>query len=292
VPADNPQSAAKIALGRRLFRDASLSRDESISCATCHDARHAFADGRVHARGIGGAEGERNTPAIFNRGYGISFFWDGRAGSLEQQVLQPILNPREMGMSADLLAARLRDNPDYAHAFRSVFGRAPDTADLARALASYLRSVRSGDSRFDRHLAGRMGSLTAEEQAGLNLFMSKANCWTCHAGSNFSDERFHNTGVAWREGRVADAGRSAISGDARDRGAFKTPTLREVARTAPYMHDGSLATLEDVLDYYDRGGNQNPGLDPGIRPLHLRPEEKQALVAFLKCLSGTIREGP
>jgi cytochrome c peroxidase len=279
VPADNPLTSEKVELGRRLFLDRALSRDGTVACVTCHDPEHAFADNRLVARGIGDAQGRRNVPTIINRGYGTSFFWDGRAGTLEQQVVQPIFDPKEMGMTADLLLDRLRVNPEYSREIR-------DVADVGRALASFVRTIRSGDSRFDRHLAGQMGALTAQEEAGLMLFSSKANCWVCHTGPNFSDERFHNTGIAMRNGLVIDEGRFAVTADPRDHGAFKTPTLRDVALTAPYMHDGNLATLEDVVDYYDRGGNRSEWMDGAIRPLHLTLGEKRALAVFLRCLSG------
>jgi len=156
-------------------------------------------------------------------------------------------------------------------------------AKVTAALASYVRTIRSGDSRFDRYAAGKSGALNEQEKAGLALFRGKARCSACHAGPNFSDENFHNTGIAWKDGRLSD--------DGAGEGKFKVPTLREVARTAPYMHDGSIATLEDVVEYYDRGGNVNPGLDEDLHPLHLVAEERRALVAFLRSLSGTIREG-
>ena len=151
---------------------------------------------------------------------------------------------------------------------------------IARALASYVRSILSGDSPYDRFVNGERTALSPEEQAGLQVFRGKGNCTACHVGPNFSDEKLHNTGVAWREGRLDDTGGG--------QGNFKTPTLREVARTGPYMHDGSLATLEDVVEYYDKGGNRNPGLDPELKPLHLRAEDKQALIALLRSLSGRI----
>jgi cytochrome c peroxidase len=291
VPEDNPLTAAKVELGRRLFHDRRLSRDGSTACATCHDPQRAFSDGRPLARGIGGAIGARHAPAIVNRGYGQSFFWDGRAGKLEDQVLQPILNSKEMGMDPASLVVRLRRDRRYRREFHFAFGREPNTADLSRALASYVRTIRSGDSRFDRYLYGRSGTLTAEEERGFSIFSSKANCWVCHTGSNFTDERFHNTGVAWKDGRAADDGRFEVTQNPADHSAFKTPTLREVSRTAPYMHDGSIATLEEVVEYYDRGGNRNPGLDSAIRPLHLTAEEKRALASFLNSLSGVIQDG-
>jgi len=156
----------------------------------------------------------------------------------------------------------------------------PSQLEIARALASFVRSILSGDSAYDRHINGDRAALTPEQRAGLQLFRGKANCTSCHVGPNFTDERLHNTGVAWRDGRFTDAGAGP--------GNFKTPTLREIARTAPYMHDGSLATLDAVIEYYDRGGNQNPGLDPEIRPLRLTVVEKQSLIAFLRALNGRL----
>lgn len=267
VPESNPLTPAKIALGRRLFFDKRLSRDGTLACASCHDPKLAFSDGRKVARGINGAEGTRSAPAIVNRGYGKTFFWDGRAKSLEQQALEPILNPKELGMTEPEAERRT----------------SLKIAEVTAALASYVRSIRSGDSRFDRYAAGKADALSDQERAGMSLFRGKARCILCHAGPNFTDESFHNTGIAWRDGALADPG----AGE----GTFKVPTLREVARTAPYMHDGSLATLEDVVEYYDRGGNPNPYLDQDLRPLHLSTEEKRALVAFLKSLSGKILEG-
>jgi len=275
VPEANPLTRTKVELGRKLFFDKRLSGDGTVACASCHDPKRAFSDGRVVARGINGAEGARNSPALINRGYGALFFWDGRAATLERQVVEPILNPKELGLTDAQLEQRFRMKRE----------------DVTAALATYVRTIRSGNSRFDRYAAGKSGVLNALEKAGLALFRGKGGCSNCHVGSNFTDESFHNTGVAWREGVWADEGRFAISQNARDRGAFKTPTLREVARTAPYMHDGSLATLQDVLEFYSRGGRQNPNLDSQIRPVNLTPDEKRALLAFLNALSGDIVEG-
>ena len=275
VPATNPMTPEKVSLGRRLFFDKRLSRDRTLACASCHDPARAFSDGRDVARGINGAAGARNAPALINRGYGRLFFWDGRADSLERQTLQPILNPIEMGLTESELERRT--------GMKSV--------EVTAALASYIRTIRSGDSRFDRYAAGRTSSLNALEKAGLQLFRVKGGCTGCHIGPNFTDESFHNTGVAWRDGRLADEGRFAVSGDPRDHGAFKTPTLREVVRTAPYMHDGSLKTLEDVVDFYSAGGRSNPNIDFQIRPLNFSTQERHALIAFLQTLSGRISEG-
>jgi cytochrome c peroxidase len=276
TPITNPLRRETVGLGRRLFFDKRLSRDRTASCASCHDPRRAFSDGRAVPIGINGAKGTRNAPALINRGYGLAFFWDGRADSLERQVLQPILNPIELGLSEPELQRRT----------------GMKVVDVSAALASYVRTIRSADSRFDRYAAGRAGSLSALEKAGLQLFRGKGGCTGCHIGPNFTDERFHNTGVAWRDGSLSDEGRFGVSGIERDRGAFKTPSLREVARTAPYMHDGSLATMEDVIEFYSEGGRTNPHLDPEIRPRSFNQEEKRAIVAFLKTLSGRIVEGP
>jgi cytochrome c peroxidase len=291
TPPDNPLTPAKIALGRRLFQDRRLSRDGTLACESCHERSRAFTDGRVVAVGIGGLAGRRNAPTLVNRAYGTSFFWDGRAASLEQQVVQPLLDPREMATTPDAVLAILRRDASYRRQFVAAFAREPQWDDVARALAGYVRTIRSGDSRYDRFRFGATSALTMQEQRGMRLFLGKANCWSCHSGPNLSDERFHNTGVAFRGEEFLDAGRFAASQKPVDRGAFKTPTLREVARTAPYMHDGSIATLDAVVDYYDRGGNANSGLDRLILPLRLSMEEKRDLVAFLLSLSGRISEG-
>lgn len=275
IPEDNTLDPETIAVGRALFHDTRLSRDRTIACVSCHAPSRAFTDGRPVAIGVAGRVGRRNAPAIVNRGYGRTFFWDGRAATLEEQVLQPIQDPNEMDLTLPEASARV--------------GRAP--TEIARALASYVRSILSGNSPFDRFVNGDRTALTVVEHQGLQIFRTKGNCTACHVGPTFSDERFHNTGVAWHDGMLHDAGRFAVSGKSEDRGAFKTPTLRDIQRTGPYMHDGSLTTLEDVVDYYDRGGNVNPVLDREIRPLRLPPQDKRALVAFLGSLSGTISEG-
>jgi cytochrome c peroxidase len=291
TPADNPLTPAKIALGRRLFNDRRLSRDGSVACATCHNPSRAFTDGRPTARGIGGQPGPRNAPTIVNRAYGQSFFWDGRAVSLEQQVVQPLVDPTEMAATPERIVSMLGRDAGYRRQFYEAFDRDPRWEDVARALASYVRTIRSGSSRYDRFRHGEIAALSPVEQRGMRLFLSRANCWECHSGPTLSDERFHNTGVAFRGPVVLDAGRFTVSRQPSDLGAFKTPTLREVVRTGPYMHDGSLTTLEAVVDYYNRGGNANPGLDPIVQPLRLTAEDRRALVAFLRTLTGRIVEG-
>jgi cytochrome c peroxidase len=292
VPEDNNLSPAKVALGRRLFFDTRISADGRVACATCHDAARAFTDGRARSVGVFGRTGTRNAPALINRGYGAAFFWDGRAPSLEAQVLDPFDNPDELGIGRDAVVAFLAADAAYVRAFEAAFGRPITTRNLGRTLASYVRSILAGDSRVDRFTSGDTAVLTVEEREGLRVFRGKGNCVSCHFGPTFTDERFHNTGVAWRSGTVTDDGRFMASGRPEDRGAFKTPTLREIARTAPYMHDGSVATLADVIDFYDRGGIANPHRDPELRPLQLTAGEKQALEAFLRALSGIVQDGP
>ena len=291
VPEANPLTAAKVVLGRRLFLDSLLSRDGSRACATCHEPRRAFTDGRAVAVGVDGRKGTRSAPTLVGRGYGRSFFWDGRAASLEDQVLQPIQNPIEMDMSLDDVLLRLRGHPEYPSLFRDVFGREVSDDDVTRVLASYVRTILSGNAPIDRYMHGERDALSEAARKGLRLFRGKAGCTSCHIGPTFTDERFHNTGVAWRDGALLDPGRFAVTATEEDRGAFKTPTLREVARTAPYMHDGSLAALEEVIAFYDRGGNANPYLDAELHPLGLTAEEKEALLAFLRALSGEVTEG-
>ena len=262
VPEDNPITAEKIELGRQLFNDRRLSRDGTIACVSCHDPARAFSDGRAKAVGVFGRQGRRSAPALINRGYGRAFFWDARIATLEEQVLKPISDPNEMDLPVGEAARRVGLSPD----------------DLSRALSSFVRSILSGAAPYDRFVNGDRGALSADQQAGLQIFRGRGNCTACHIGPNFSDERLHNTGVAWREGKSTDIGAG--------QGNFKTPTLREVARTAPYMHDGSLATLEQVVDFYSDGGRANPNLDPEIRRLNLSSEERRALAAFLRSLTG------
>ncbi len=291
VPADNPLTPEKAALGRRLFLDPILSADRSISCASCHDPERSFTDDRPKSVGVFGRTGPRRVPKLLNRGYGRSFFWDGRIRTLEEQVLQPVVNSLEMDLPLAEAVERLGADPGYAAEFKAVFGQQPNQDDLARALAAYVRTILSGESRYDRYVAGDPEALDAVERLGLEVFRNKGNCVTCHLGPNLTDERFHNTGTAYKDGRFGDDGRSEVTGREQDRGAFKTPTLRNVAETAPYMHDGSIETLEDVIDDYDDGGTANPYLDREMRELGLTEAEKAALAAFLKTLTGTVREG-
>jgi cytochrome c peroxidase len=291
APADNPIEPRAVALGRDLFFDKLLSRDQTVACATCHEPTRAFTDGKPIAIGVRGQLAGRRSPVIVNRAWGSSFFWDGRAATLEQQVLQPIANPKEMDLTLEELVQRLAAHAEYPRRFREIYAQPVSTAVISRALASYVRTILAGGSAYDRYVAGDRSALSEEAQLGLKLFRTKAGCIACHVGPNFTDERFHNTGISWVNGRWSDMGRAAISKDDADRGAFKTPTLRQTAQAAPYMHDGSLATLADVVDFYDKGGRDNPALDPEMRPLNLTQAERKALAAFLEALTGEVREG-
>ena len=294
VPADNPITDAKTALGRELFFDPVLSNNRKVSCATCHDPDRAFADDKALAVGVFGRVGKRHSPSLVNRIFGRAQFWDGRAATLEAQVVLPIQDPNEMDLTLAEAVKRLSASEKYRQAFQSVFEGPVSEENLGRALATYLRTIRSGDSPYDRFAAGDQTALSDEQQLGLRTFRTKGRCTICHGEPTFTDEQFQNTGVAWRPGVNGEAGvfqddgRFDVSRAERDRGKFKTPTLREVARTAPYMHDGSLATLDEVVEFYDRGGRPNRNLFPVITPLGLTPEEKRALVKFLESLSGKV----
>jgi cytochrome c peroxidase len=290
IPADNELTDARVDLGRRLFFDGVLSGDRSVSCSTCHKPELAFADNRPVAVGVFGRVGKRHSPSLVNRGLGRSQFWDGRAETLEELALMPLRDVNEMDLSPDEAILRLSADASYRAAFQTAFGRPPSAEDLGRALASFVRVVRSENSAYDRFVAGDEAALTSEQQRGLEVFRSKGRCFFCHTEPAFTDESFSNIGVAWRPGSggFQDDGQYAVTGNDRDRGSFKTPTLREIARTAPYMHDGSLATLDAVVDFYDQGGRRNPNLYPVIHPLGLTTEEKRALVRFLESLSGEV----
>jgi cytochrome c peroxidase len=280
---NDERALARLRLGRRLFFDPQLSADRTVSCATCHPPDHAFASPEKLPRGVGGRTCARNAPTLFNRALGTAQFFDGRAATLEAQVVMPIENHDEMATTVDEVIQRLARSEEYRALFAAAGAAEPDRATLAAALAEFVRRLIAGDSPIDRFRAAQ-GDLTAVERHGLWLFESKARCWRCHAGPNFSDEQFHATGIGVVDG-VAEPGRAAITKDESDRGRFKTPTLRMVARTAPYMHDGSLATLSDVVRYYQRGGNANDHLDPILKPLELSDDDVAALVAFLEALS-------
>ncbi|MBI1914885.1 MAG: c-type cytochrome [Planctomycetes bacterium] len=284
VPKDSPLTEARVRLGRKLFFDPVLSADGTVACATCHAPEHGFAGPGGRPRGIRGRQTSRKAPSLFNRAYGSAFFWDGRAAALEEQALRPIADPDEMGSTVEGAVTRLKDRKDYRALFAAAFDDGVTAANLAKALASFERVLLRGDSRVDRfRRKGEHDALTAPERHGLWLYESKARCWKCHGGANFTDEAYHNTGVSWGNDRP-DLGRGAVTRKDADKGKFKTPTLRGVALTGPYMHDGSLKTLEDVIEFYNRGGSANANLDPALQPLGLSKDEVKALVAFLKAL--------
>jgi len=283
-----PDPPEVIALGRRLFFDPRLSTDGRVACASCHRPEFGFADPRARSVGTRGQLTARNAPSLLNRALDPAFFWDGRAATLEEQVLMPIDDEREMGRGSAAVVRWLDGSDEYRPSFEAAFGGGPTEARLAGALAAFVRALRLGDSPVDRFRAGELDALDPAEESGLWIFESKGRCWRCHHGPNFADGEFHNTGVGARDG-VPEDGRFAVTGDPADRGAFKTPGLRGLTATAPYMHDGSLATLEDVVEFYRRGGNPNDALSEELRPIELTDVEAANLVAFLRALSRRAR---
>lgn len=295
VPADNPPTAETIALGRDLFHDKRLSSDKSLSCASCHDRAHAFADPRPHSVGVANRKGNRNAPGVLNAAFQPVQFWDGRASSLEEQAGGPIANPLEMNLPHAEAVTRVAADPEYARRFEKAFGPGPVTLDkITKAIASFERTLVAGDSPFDRYFyGGDQRALTPQAARGLALFRDpqRGNCATCHTiGEHhalFSDGKFHNVGAGLNaEGELTDQGRFAVTHRETDRGAFRTPSLRNVARTAPYMHNGSLRTLRQVIDFYIGGGSSHPALDPEIKPLRLTARDRDDLLAFLESLSS------
>ncbi|QDU97037.1 cytochrome-c peroxidase [Lignipirellula cremea] len=281
IPADNPLTVGKVELGKQLYFDPRLSSDNTVSCASCHDPAKGWSNGDRFATGVDAQQGGRSAPTIVNSAYSYFQFWDGRARQLEGQALGPIENPIEMAMPLDKLIPKLNGIPGYKKQFQAVFGTDATPEAIAQAIASFERTVLSGDAPYDRFKAGDKTALSEAAQRGMNVFFNKGNCSACHSGHNFSDHAFHNIGVGIKN-ESPDWGRFAQTELNGDRGSFKTPTLREIARTAPYMHDGSLATLEEVIDYYDQGGEANDQLDEEIFKLKLTPEEKSDLITFLK----------
>jgi len=286
IPSDNPITKEKVALGRSLYFDPRLSKDNTVSCATCHSPAFGFTDGQPVSTGIGGQKGGRSAPTVINRIFSKAQFWDGRAASLEEQAKGPITNPIEMGMPDHAtLVRKLNNIPGYRRWFQEVFGTDVTIDGIAKAIATFERTVLSGNSALDKHNDAIEGALSESAQRGLKLFKGDANCGKCHAGFNFTDEKFHNLGVSIDKPNP-DLGLQQISKKAEDRGKFKTPTLRDIAATAPYMHDGSLATLEEVVDFYDKGGVANPQLDKEMKKLNLTDQQKRDLVALMKAMSG------
>ena len=287
VPADNPLTKAKVELGKQLYFDPRLSGNDQLSCASCHDPKYGWADPKPRSLGVPGTELGRHSPTIINTAYQRFQFWDGRANSLEEQALGPIQSGVEMKMDLEVLTKKLNEIPGYRQQFQDVFGGEVTAERIGMAIASFERTILCGDAPFDRFKAGDTEALSEEAQRGRKLFFGKANCSACHAGANFTDNAFHNIGVGYDK-PAPDLGRFAISKLSGDKGAFKTPTLREIARSAPYMHDGSIATLEAIVEHYNKGGINNPQLDEELFELNLTDQEKKDLVTFLKeGLSGS-----
>jgi cytochrome c peroxidase len=295
IPADNPPTADTIALGRKLFYDPRLSKDNTVSCASCHNPNLAFTDGLRLAQGVGGMIGKRNAPTLLNAAYSPLQFWDGRAPTLEAQSADPIANPVEMNQTHDVSVAKIQKDPVYQSEFAQAFG--PGTITLTiieKSLASFERTLLSGNSPFDQYqYGGNKQALSPAAMHGLAIFTDprRGNCAVCHTVNKnyalFTDGKFHNTGAGVNgEGDFTDLGRFGETAKQTDKGEFKTPTLRNVALTAPYMHDGSLKTLKDVVDFYAGGGNSNPYLDKEIKPLALSAQDRADLVAFLESLNG------
>lgn len=291
VPESNPMSEARVELGRKLYFDPRLSASGDISCATCHDPDKGFSDGRPVSIGIAGQAGSRNAPTVINRLFSAEQFWDGRAADLETQALGPIQNPIEMGHTLTGMTSSLQGIRGYGPEFGAVFGSPGISADrVAMAIAAYERIVVAGNAPHDRYQAGDRSALSEAAVRGMAIFNDpqRGNCVTCHAGFNFTDESYHNLGVGM-DREFPDLGRYTVTKVETDRGAFKTPTLRNISQTSPYMHDGSEATLQSVVDFYDRGGKPNQWLSKEIRPLHLSDPDRADLVAFLEALTGEVR---
>lgn len=290
-PEDNLYNSKKAELGSLLYFDARLSSDGTISCASCHAPSETFSDRRPLSIGIKGKKGKRHSMTIINTAYQPILFWDGRAKTLEEQCKGPISNPTEMTLFEDPHDAhsdcqeRVKNIPGYRLLFKEVFNSEECRLDhIAQAIATFERTILSGNSPYDRYVRGDLEAMSHQQIEGYKLFMNKG-CINCHHGVSFSNGTFTNIGIGM-DLPNPDLGRYAITKNTRDWGAFKVPILREVANNSPYMHDGSLSTLEEVIDYYDKGGNPNPNLHPLIKPLHLDPKQKKALISFLKALSG------
>ncbi|WP_436298720.1 cytochrome-c peroxidase [Stieleria mannarensis] len=312
IPDDNPITRAKIELGRQLYFDPRLSSDSTISCASCHDPAQGYGAQTQFGVGVRGQEGGRNSPVAYNRIVSNAQFWDGRAATLEDQAVGPIANPIEMGNSHESCVADLAANPIYKLQFEKVFGDGVTIENVGKAIATFERALVTGPAPYDfqndldtfekvfaddleyldeePELKEKYDALKAAIAAnpmsesakrGMKLFAGKANCATCHAGANFTDEQYHNLGVGM-EADDPDLGRYEVTKQEKDKGAFKTPTLRNIALSAPYMHDGSQQTLAEVVDWYDKGGHKNPWLSDKMKVLNLTDQEKADLVAFMK----------
>ena len=284
VPNNNPITKAKIDLGEKLFFEKLLSRDSSISCASCHNPSYAFTDGLRKARGIKDREVTRNTPTLTNIAYNTSFLRDGVNPSLEAQVIVPIHEKNEFDFHILLVAERLKKKKEYVALFEKAFGEMPSPKLISNAIATYERTLISGNSRYDKFMFHKDSSaLSNKEIRGMRLF-DKLNCISCHSGFNFTNGEVVNNGLYEN---YNDLGKMRVTLDPKDRGSFKVPTLRNIALTSPYMHDGSLKTLEEVINHYAKGGENNENKDKRVVPFKLNDEEKLELMAFLQSLTDS-----
>lgn len=285
VPADNPLTVAKAELGKQLFFDPRLSGTGKMSCSTCHLPELAFTDGRATSPKDDGKDNTRNSPTMHNVGYLDRLYWDGRATTLEKNVLAAW--KAQIGGKPEEVAKLLAANAEYSKSFEAAFGAAPSETNIVMALSSFLRHLRSGDSAFDRFVAGQQDALTEQQKKGWSLFAGKAACITCHQPPLFTDRIFHNTGIGMKAEKpdVGAAAKNAFD-DPKKTGAFKTPTLRDVAKTAPYFHDGGTKTLAEAVQHMANGGIDNPHKDPLLLDRKLSAEEIAHLVAFLEALTG------
>jgi cytochrome c peroxidase len=284
-PADNPPTPEKEKLGSALFFDPRLSGNNEISCSTCHLSDKNWIDQKPRAIGFNGKELRRNSPTLLNSGFNTSQFWDGRAASLEEQSLMPIQDPSEMNQSLPDLIHELSAIPEYVSMFDAAFGDSEITAErISKAIATFERTLITKETNYDLYWKGDKSAMSASALRGMNLFFGKAKCSICHNGPRFTDDQFHNIGVSNTQSTGKDAGRNKVTGEQFHMRAFKTPTLLYVSRTAPYMHDGSMSTLEEVIEFYDLGGNDDLLKSPFISPIGLTAKEKQDLVDFMKAL--------
>lgn len=316
VPEDNPMTRAKVELGRQLYFDTRLSSDSTISCASCHSPGEGYTAQTQFGVGVRGQEGGRNSPVSFNRIISKAQFWDGRAASLEEQAVGPIANPIEMGNTHDACVQCLSGIPGYKVQFERIFEDGVNVDNVGKALAAFERAIVTGPAPYDVYVplvnfekvyrddladlevlreedpefvaeyeelraTAAANPMSESAKRGMDLFFGKANCATCHSGANFADEQYHNLGVGM-EAENPDLGRYEITKEEKDRGAFKTPTLRNIAMTGPYMHDGSQQTLEEVMEWYNKGGHKNPWLSDKMKPLNLTKQEIDDVVAFMK----------
>lgn len=287
-----PPTPERVRLGRWLFFDTRLSADGTISCASCHRPENAFSEPTPVSTGINGQKGGRKSPTFINQAWAIypHFFWDGRAASLEEQALGPIANPIEMGNTHEAMIQTLEQTQGYAKYFKEAYGTEEINKErIAQAIADYERTRMSGNSPWDRwRLNDEEDAVSEEVMLGHELFFGKARCNECHLGQNLTDSSFHNLGIGWdaQTQVFADDGRIIVSNDEVDKGAFKTPTVRDISKHAPYMHDGSINTLREVVEHYNKGGNKNPYLSTRIKPLNLTEDEVTALVKFMEALDG------